>query len=139
MGQNRENHDVAGGIVGGEKILAGLVERKVARIFPERRALIEWGEFAGLGIDREGANSALLAVLVGGIGVLAIRMDDNVGGSDRFRSKTLPCELAGCGVKIEGVDAFAARLAGIRADECKVMGIRRRLPRGSRVVQSEKG
>ena len=87
VGKNGKDDHVAGGIVRGEKIFAGFVEGKIARIFTESGELIELRELGGLGIEREGGDGAVLAGFVGGVGELAAGMNGHPGRTGRFRGE----------------------------------------------------
>src|SRR5579872_6069784 len=80
VGKDWEDDYVAGGVVGDEEVLAGFVEGEIAGIFAEGGKLVEERELGGLGINGEGADGALLAGFVGGVGPFAVGMNYYPGG-----------------------------------------------------------
>ncbi len=89
IGQDREDSDSARRVVGDEKELTGLVEGEIARIFAERGKLVEQSELAGLRIESEGADGALLAGFIDSVGVFAVGMNHHERGVRRFRGDSL--------------------------------------------------
>ena len=75
--KNRENHDVAGSVVGNEEELAGFVEGEIAGIFAQCGKLVQLRQFRRLGVESERRDRALLPGLVGRIHKLAIGMNSD--------------------------------------------------------------
>ena len=125
VGEDREDGDVAGTVVGDEQILATPVEGEIARVFAESGELIRLGELCGLSINSERGDGAPFSGFVGGVGEFAIGMDGDPGRIGRFRSEAFWRQRAGRGIEIEGINALARSFVRIRADKSQVVLIRR--------------
>ncbi len=118
--KDRKDGDVAGSVVGDENELAGFVEGDVAGIFAKRGELVEQSELAGLRIEGESANGALLAGFIDGVSVFAVRVDGHKRWVGRFRRDSLRRELAGFCVVGKRVNALACGFVRVCADEHEI-------------------
>src|SRR5437879_7486437 len=89
----------------------------MAGIFTLSGKWVEERQLGGFGVDGEGADGALLAGFVCGVGPFAVRMNHQPGGIGRFGGEALGSELACRGVEFVGVDALAVGFVRVSADE----------------------
>jgi len=80
VGEDWEDDYIAGSVVGDEEIFSGFVKGEMARIFAEGGKLVKESQLGGFGVDGEGADGALLAGFVGGVGPFAVGMNYYPGG-----------------------------------------------------------
>jgi hypothetical protein len=107
VGENRVDDGVAGGVVGGEKKLAGAVEIEMAGPFALRGLRVQERELAAFGIDGERADGAAVIHFVGGVEVFAAGMDDDPRGVLGFGGEFERGHFPGGGIERELVNAFA--------------------------------
>src|SRR5262249_36547050 len=116
VGENRIDHGVAGGIVGGKKKFAGAVKREMAGTLAFGRLRVQERKLAGFGIDGEGADGAAVIHFVGGVEEFAARMNDDPGGILGFGGEFRRGHFSGGGIERELVDALTFGFCGVVAD-----------------------
>src|SRR5262249_39456190 len=111
----------AAAIVGRQDVLAGLINDKMAWARADRRGVVEVLQFAGRGVEREGADGAPLLPL--GLVDFIDRIDELAAGMNRQERRTGDLrrerrlgQLAARKVQLQAIDALAASSAGVGAD-----------------------
>ena len=118
---NRQQRDVAPGVVGHEHDAAAAIYAQVARRAALGRLLVQSGERAGVSRDREGAHRAarLLSVslhLVDGVEHAPVGVDGEEGGIPSGGRRADRPQLSGTAVHADDIDPFGPRAVGIRPD-----------------------
>ena len=121
VSSNGKHHDVAGGIVGDEKIFAGFVKGEVTGVFAERGHLIQQRQLATLRIDRKRADRAILCGFVCGVKKFTVGMNRYPGRIRRFGGNTDGREFSRTRVVAKTVDAFARGLGCVRTHKRQII------------------
>jgi len=110
---NGEGGHAAAAVIGGEEPSSGAIQRDVARAGASRWNSIR--KFKMSGLDGESADRAVL-VFIRRVEVTLVGVDGQERGVGGLGCEAGAGQLTGCGIEVEGVNAFALG-AGISADE----------------------
>src|SRR6267154_1669512 len=125
VGQNWKYSKRSRRIVCNEDVFAALIECDVARIFAQRRHLIQLGQLAAFCIERKRRDKAGLAAFVHGVEKFSAGMNRHEGWVGRFRRNAQRRQFTARGVVTKSINSLALRFRGVSSSKRKeVFGLR---------------